>query len=505
MIGSTLPFNIKSFISQVSIGLSLIVFTSLAVAESLDRSVITSPQDLKQLIEENNIEIKLLRERVIQVQSVTDGVRGAYNPVLSTGAHYSDDEREPTSSFQPARVKNEHLEISLRQRTTAGIAATVGFTNDRTELFQSQPPNNLLPYPATFKQPVMFVKLEADILENFMGYISRKQLEQVELDEEVAKTQLLLVKDQLYLTSSSLFWNLQVLEEMKTLIGDILARLHELESDVLRKSERSIAEPSDVYKLKASIAKRELDILGIDKSIENFKNIISQLVSDQGSVLIVPSQQLPNIRDQIIQCENKILSHRNLDPSWSKQFAVLDKMIERASLEKNISHRQVLPNINLFASYAQTGTDTDKDESFSEMLHGDRPQSMVGVNFTLELAPSLLRAAKISGNSVLESSTLSYSSFNRESITKFLHTKEIIKNLRREDELIATSIEHEFKQMKDMNRQYKQGRISLFELVKEEGEALGTKLREKELWAQRIENVYQFLGHFDGFKCENIN
>src|SRR5690606_8150166 len=132
------------------------------------------------------------------------------------------------------------------------------------------------------------------------------------------------------------------------------------------------------------------------------KNIISELVSDRGSVLIVPSQRLPNIRDQIIQCENKILSHTSLDPSWSKQFEVLEKMIERASLEKNISHRQILPNISLFASYAQTGTDTDKDKSYSEMLHGDRPQSMVGVNFTMELSPSLRRAAKNIGNSVLE-------------------------------------------------------------------------------------------------------
>ena len=484
----------------------LIAEMSLASTASTPETVtVKSPEDLKNLIAQNNYDIKILYQRAKQAQAIVDGVKGAYYPVLSTDINYSDDQKEPTSNFQPARIKNEHFGISLLQRTPIGINGSIGFANDRTELFQSEPPNSMLPYPETYKQPALYVNLEVDILEDFLGYISQKQWDQVELDKEVADMQISLAQEQLYLTSSSLFWNLQAMEEMKILVREIINRLKQLESDTIEKSKRHIANPGDVYKLKASISKRELDILAIDKNINTLERAIFEMVSASGSKSIKPSKKLSDIQADIIECEDFILNQgEEIRPSWSKQFNILETRIERANLEQKILNRKTLPDIKLFAKYSQTGTDADKDDSYTEMLHGERPQLIVGINLTHELSPSLGKSARTLGEVELQHSKLAYEKFFHESETLYLHIKEKTTKLKEEDILVEQAIHYEDGQMVDINRRYKQGRVSLFELIQEEGSVLQTQLIQKELWAKRIENVYQFLTHFDNLECRNI-
>ncbi|MDH5541836.1 MAG: TolC family protein [Nitrospinota bacterium] len=470
-------------------------------AKGAGERIISSARDIRNIIGSNNYDVKILGEQVKRASAVVEGIEGAYFPMLSLDTSIMDDRKQPLSNFQPARVENTHWGATLIQRTPMGINFSAGVTNDTAKLYQSDPPNDFLPYPATFNQPVVFLKMEMDILQDLMGFVSFKEWDQYRIDEEVSKMQVELIKHKLFTSSSALLWNTREMMEMKSIIEEMVTRFEKLEKDVDAKVRKRIAEPGDIYKLKALVAQRKADVVALERTVREIEKSIAEILSVQEGIRFMPDRTLASLEKGIDACEQDILSRKEMDTAWSREFDVLEKNIRRGELEKDIRYRKALPDLKLVGSYAKTGTDSTFGDAFSNIVDQDKPQVYVGLNFSWPLSSSVAKSRRVFGDTALATQGMTYGKFYEGSRVFHESTIRKIGHLREEGKLSDEAVGYGRKQIDDLHKRYRQGRVSMFELVQEESSVLQSELTRKRVWVERINNIYQYLGRFDRLSC----
>ena len=478
----------------------------LDFAESAKKSaqrIISSAKDIRQIVGSNNYDLKILGEQVKRASAVVDGIEGAYYPMVNVDTSIMDDKKQPLSNFQPARVESMHWGATLIQRTPMGINFSAGITNDTMKLHQSDPPNDFLPYPATYSQPVLFLKMEMDILQDLMGYVSFKEWDQYKIDEEVSKMRVELIKHKLFISSSALLWNTREMMEMKSIIEEMVERFEKLEKDVAAKVKRQIAEPGDIYKLKALVAQRKADIVSLERSVREIEKAIAEILSVPEGIRFKPKRTLASLEKGVAACERDVISRGDLDTVWSMEFDLMEKNIKRGELEKEIRYRKALPELKLVGSYARTGSDSNMADGFSNMIDQDKPQIYVGLNLSWPLSASVAKSKRVFGDTALATQGMTYSKFYEGAEVFHESTKRKIHHLREEGRLSDEAVGYGRKQIDDLHKRYRQGRVSMFELVQEESSVLQSELMRKKLWVERINNIYQYLGRFDNLSCGN--
>lgn len=381
------------------------------------------------------------------------------------------------------------------------MTTTIGVTTDKIKIFQTDPPNEFLPYPLSLHQPAMYVKFEMDVLQDLMGYISLKEWDQVKIDEDVSKLQVEQVRRKLYASSSSLFLNIRVFEEMQVVVDKLIKRLEKLERDVESKVRNRIAEESDLYKLRASIAQRKADLVVLKRNLKEIERMLRAILSVEEDTRFEPGRSLASVVKDISACEESILREEDFDTVWSSQFEILKKNIKRGGLEKEIAYRKALPDVSLVGSYTGTGLDESFSGGVSEATGGDRPQYYVGLNLSWPLSKSVAKSKRIFGDTALETTGLAYSKELEENRILFNTAREKIQYFKEEGELVDSAVSFGQRQVKDLGRRFRQGRVSMFELVQEESAVMQSELKQKRLWMERINNVYQILGNFDRYEC----
>ncbi len=465
------------------------------------REVIKNPEDLLAHIE-NNFDLNLAKENTRKAQASLNKLLGTlYYPEIAAKASYTDDQREPFSPFQSSRRQDVFWETYLESKTPAGVTMTVGKNFVRSRLGQSDPPSALLPYPATFYQPEAFVRLSIDLTRNFLGYTTRKQLAISKTDVEAALLQEKLLKHKFGVTALGVYYQLSLLNTIHSMNRSVIAEFRELQSSIASKVDRSLAEKSDLYSIKAAIARQEGVMKDTDRAMLEIKEALVVLLGD--STLVIASSGLPPsaVGQGIGSCETKLLA-TSFDPALSDEFSLLSKMGKNADLKAKLIKSQLLPEVKLSGTAATSGTASTYGSSLEELGNFNRPYYDIGLNFTWQPSFHGKKAAKQASLAERNVARLQSDKRFHELQALWDKTRQKIRNLVAKQKDLSQAISASQEEMAELRKQYFKGRLSLFELIQKRVELLRSSIESEAVRQERLTNLTESLQYFDGFQCD---
>lgn len=462
---------------------------------------IRSTQDIPPLVQNYNYDLKLLAENIRSAQASLLNAQGQYYyPELSTDFDYVDNRRQPNNPFQPARVKSFFWEVQAQQQFPQGVKTQFGISNLRDTLFQSDPPNPLLPFPQDFNQPVMFLNVSVDVLQDLLGYITRKELKLSALDYETSLLTSILFRHKMTVSAINLFLQTVNLQSQEALRRQIISEFSRLRSDLQTQLNRSIGDRGDVDRVDRLIATAQTDIIRLEQNrdvvVKNLQNILG--VSGQSTVS--PHESSGQILKKTRDCEDSFLSSP-FSTAYSQEFDLLQKEQSKGDLNAKILRRQRLPNISIEGGISTTGTDPSIGGSFNELVNFDRPVYMAGVRFSWLISPKRIRAAKEAAVVAANTPSIDYDKLVHERKLLWEETQQKIRRLRKEYQTLLKAVQSGKGEVGDLIERFNQGRVSVFQLSEARVELFRLQVAAEALKFQRTQNLLETLQLFDQFQC----
>jgi len=482
----------------------LFFFAISPVRASDETALIQSSRDIPPLVQNYNYDLKLLAENIREAQASLLNLQGQYYyPELKTEFNYLDDRQQPNNPFQPARERDFFWEVRTEQKLPQGVTTKFGVSNLRSTIFQSDPPNPLLPYPADFNEPVVFLNVTVDVLQDLLGYITRKELRLSNLDYDTAVLTSVLFRHKMTVSAINLFMQTINLQSQEALRRQIIAEFSRLRTDLQVKLGRSIGDRGDLDRVNRLIATAQTDIIRLQKNRDVVVKNLQNILGISGNSQVKPGENSEALLEKTRGCEQEFLQ-AEFSPQFSREFELFKLEKTKGDLQAKIYRRQRLPNISLEGSVSTTGTDPTLGGSFNEVANFDRPIYMAGVKFSWPLSPKRIRAAKEAAMASSNYPSIDYDKLLHERKLLWQETQQNIRHLREEYETTLKALRAGKGEVADLISRFDQGRVSFFQLSEARVELFRLQVAAEALKIQRTENLLETLQLFDQFQCPLI-
>lgn len=480
--------------------LLVLLFPTISVADVM----LSQHIDILKLLTDGNYELQIAAEDINLAKEQTRVYRSTFHPSLVLKLEHLDDKKQPFTSFQTSRKKNNHISASVRQRIYYGFDFSIGIDNDNTKMFglvDSSSPN--MPRNARFYQPNVYANLSVNLSKNFLGKRDRRELNNLRLKEINS----LLKKDsslaKLYYQSIGLFWEEQSFNEMIEDIKKYIVRLSELQENTQVRVERKTAEKGDLYSLRATIASKTAEVLAIGRVSEDANTMLKLLLGIEDNVKVQPKRNLKSILKEVVKSENEILSISKVQDEWSSSSAIQTNEYQIAKNSKITSDLSSLPDVKLYAKYSTTGTREDFSDSYSDVRKHKFPQYALGISFDIPLTTSSYHSKRALGLAQENSARLRLNKTRHNNISQLRKYQQQITKLRYEYEQILIAKKNGDALLDDLRMRYEQGRLSLFELIIEEGKILEIDIQAKKIIIARLKTLLGLYVLYDKYPYNN--
>lgn len=469
-----------------------------------ERLVLRSIEQIPPLVERGNEDLKIIQQNIRRAHAVLEDLRGdLYSPNLKTEIGFEDNQRRPESNFQSARYRDFFWRTYTEQKFPVGLQFNAGLTYHKLDLFQSDPPNPLLPFPQTFHEPALFLQARLDLMQDLLGFTTKRNMELAGLEVEVNRLQKKLLRHKLTTTASALFLQIHSAHRMNSLTRAVIGELDALKNQIAQKQQRALAEPGDVFQVERLIASRVADLPGLRRTEEGLSRSLQNLLGLSSPISIQPKLDSRSLQASLNQCEQRILGNSPSHDS-SDEMVLLEKERSKAGLRGELHQRRRLPQMVLQGSITSTGTDERIGKSYQDLASWDRPIYQIGLELAWPLSPKKIRAAKELSEVENRIAELESSKLIRERQNLWKEAQRKIRFLRTEQAALRKGIGSGEKETQDLKNRYAQGRMTLFQLTQAEIELLQLKIREESLIQERIGLIYQTLQYFNKIECPLI-
>ncbi|EKD50858.1 MAG: hypothetical protein ACD_62C00412G0001, partial [uncultured bacterium] len=318
----------RNFVPSI---LSLAVLLTCSVVASA-QTTLRTPNDIVRAITASNYDLKAMSENTRAARATLNALKGSfYTPQISSTASYQDSQSQPLSPFEPASYQTLFWQTYLQSRTPYGVSVGTGHSFSRYHFGDASPPNPLLPYPITYYQPETYVQISLDLTQDFLGYLSSKQIEMAQLDADAAKLQEALVRHKFTALALDLYYQLPVLKSVRGYATAMISDFKALEDSLATKVERSLAEKSDLLGIQSTISSQQAALRDIDRTITLVETSLTSLLG-LNQTPVSPQMTVTAINTRTSACENTI-TNTLFDPGLSQEFTLLETAKDKAALQ----------------------------------------------------------------------------------------------------------------------------------------------------------------------------
>lgn len=472
----------------------LALLITLACAFSVAKAEITITQhgQLLPLLLKYNPSLSLAEQRLEKTTADAKKFMSSFGPNLAVSANYARDQQAPINAFMPSNNTNYSVATTLTQRSMLGAELSVGVDNATTKFTLASQDNKLF-------KPVAYLAASIDLSRNILGSRDLNTSIIKQLGVNIASLHARQTLEHSYLDCLLLFWRARANKEIIDNVHLYLKRLLLLEEDLKVKVARKIVEPGELASLQATISAKTAEILGLSRGIKDVTYILQTIIHTSEQLSIQPSTSMDEIMDKVIKAEQEILQLKEHDPSYSSANVLeYNNMLIAAKQAKSVK-LEARPEIKLEAKYAATGQAEKLSNSYDKLLSLDNPQYSIGVSINLPIYASHYRSLKRVAVANLKLQQLNQKQVIHNIILQIENAKADIYSLLQEDTHLEAAIEQRTRHIVDLRKRYHQGRISLFELVLEEGQLLAVKVQRSELWITRISKVVSVYKLYDKY------
>jgi len=382
------------FFQRFSI-LLLLLYSCCAQAQEAPKSTLRlSASDCISRALSLNLDIQIERLNPVLNQLSLDAAFQPYEPAFQT--QYLRASSESPGQVDPVSNLVYPGNETIRDIYSEGLTGRLpfGMSYDLSVDFSRTTGSRfLLPqYDSTAK-----LDLRQPLLENLLIDATRRNIQlsriSLRMSEEALRQRVMDIVTQVLTSYFDLIHAYQNIEVQQQGV-DLAQRLL---NDNQRRVESGVMAPLDIKQAESDLASRKTDLLTARQSLIRQQNLLKRLISDDYESFyqqrIEPSEQLLFLKDT-----------RELKESWKRalderpDLIQLRQELEKRDIEVRYNKNQVLPSLDLIASFGLNGLDSQLDRSFDDITRRENPNYTTGFVLTIPLrnkaAKSNLQASR---------------------------------------------------------------------------------------------------------------
>lgn len=339
-----------------------------------------SLDDCIQLALQNNLDIRIEQKNPAIVRLNLEGSYGTYDPVLSAqfsrnftvnpGPAFNDN----TPSTAPSRNANINSSLALRGTLPTGLTYSLTENLGRFETIGR---------PENFNSGIGFT-LSQPFLKDFL--IDGPRLT-IELNKRSLQTS----------EASLLNQVMSVISRVEDAYYDLIYSRENLKVQVqgVELAEKSLSEnkkrvevgalaPLDEKQSEAEVAARRSDLLSAQQALRRQQNLLASLLGDNFREWVDNTVEPRDSLKAVPELFNRA-------DSWEKALAMRPDLqqlridLERVDLTLKYRKNQLLPSLNAFGGYGQSGRDNSPWDSLHQSIDGSAPNYNWGVSLSMPL------------------------------------------------------------------------------------------------------------------------
>lgn len=460
----------------------------LWLSQAIAALVISEHQDLLTAIKDSSLSLEAAHERLALSYAQEKVFFSDFSPILAINSEYLDDNSVGQNLINQTITSN--LTASYLQKLLFGAEIGIGVSHKHVKVKGSN----------SFYNPAGFINLEVNLSNNIFGARDKLLLNNYAFDAGVARIAYSRELTNIYYQAIAIFWDIQILTEIIAEINVYLTQLKKLEDDTIDRVARGVAEKGELYSLRANIAAKTAEVLAMGRNIQNANIALAKILSTQQQIKMNPTVTSSDIKDKLLLAEQQILNTKNTIVNTSEEYQQAQVKIQQAHNNRKVTELNTLPNIALYANYTSTGKNVAVDNSYREIGKFQYPKYSLGLKLNIPLSINNYRTKYQAAALQEQLAIVSQKQQTNNLLLKYQDLITIIQQLQYEASQTSIAITNSNLLLEDLYVRYEQGRISLLELINQEGRALEIRVQNKKLFLDRIRTVamfYQTFNHVD--------
>jgi outer membrane protein TolC len=345
------------------------------------------------LLKNLDISIQRIGPQVAATQTLS--AHGIYDPVLILQGQYgASQEQIVFTSDAATNTQSSSSQLSLSQLTALGTQLSLNgnYSSTQTDI----PANLIFAYPE-YTSLASF-SLTQPLLKGFGTNITEAQIRIARHGEAVANAEFQLQVEQIISNVVTAYYEMLYARDNLASLEASVALARQFLDDNQARARIGTMTPLDISQAASDAASRQDAVLQARQTLSEQENALKRLISDDFAGMVAqeivlldkPAENLnsqPPLREMATALENR--------PDYREAIA----RAEQSKIQLVFSQNQVLPQLNLNASYGFGGLGTTFGNSFSRVTSTGYPQWFVGMSMQFPIgdrtAVGQLNAARL--------------------------------------------------------------------------------------------------------------
>lgn len=406
---------------------------------------------------------------------------------------YAKTKEEALISFQPIFSPTSDFALGAKRSLKNGIQL-------QTSVGASKRDFSYLGTPTTGTISKVSVSATIDLWKNLLGRVTKAQSETLELSLQSAKLQKN-VQTQVFLNNvRMLYWQLVANDEALKISEKLLASSIKQEREAVRRLKNSIADQGEVARYRAQVATRQSQITSQKFQRQQILQALRQLLPElQGKEISLGKLTLDNTVDSVLQCVGMLKSKVETPLQYSLYDDLNQVLSSIQKQQVKIAESYSKPDLVLTTGIQTSAVDEATMDSFDEAFTEEREGYQVGLQLNIPLGlndtkKQLVKAEKLKAdyqikkqNAILESQH----QFINQSISYLLAAIQSQGVSKKNLEI----------RVADVQKKYRQGRISVTEYIVDQDNLLQTELQIIETKYLVVKTLLDYLSIFTHTPC----
>ncbi|MBN2675659.1 MAG: TolC family protein [Alphaproteobacteria bacterium] len=340
-------------------------------------------------------------------------------------------------------------------------------------------------------------RFEMDLFKNLFGQQSLSELNNAELESEIAEKEEKIARKTFSISMEKLYWNLVGVEEQLKLLDILIESVEKQTREVKGRYSNGVADAGDLARQEASLATHYAQKLEIEyqrESIrEEFKSLIPFLSDKE---IVLGDYDLESKQAQVLGLISKItkIKETPLDATFYDEIVLALEKAREEKLDSDSAHSDV--DVSFYTEYKHLTDGSDFSTAVSEMQDNAEESYSFGVKVSVPLTSEKRKSERLKKRI----SSLDYDARKEDIEAKLnayhFQTKKMFLLL---EEFIKKQSEKTKNLEKTVNstrQKYGQARVQLRDLVEDQNLYLQSAMSEVDIKLMVIQRVLDYLSIF---------
>ena len=404
--------------------------------------------------------------------------------------------QKPLISFSPvfSPVTQAGVGVSKNLFYGMNINASVGY-DKRDFLFLGS---------NTFRETVVGqVGLNIDLWRDLFGRKSRSRQEQMKTSLKMKELEKKTADQQYKINIRKMYWNLVANKEKLILAKKLYQQSIVQATQIKQRYKNSIADKGDVANINSLVANRKGQIISLEYQRSQMHTRLQTMIPNLlGKNIVIGDYDIPNAMKKVLSCTQKIKMYKQAPYENTYMDEVIDYIKQLYNLESKVTSIYGDPDLKLALAAKTTGVGDESINATDDFQDNDRSGYSVGLQLTIPVGYEDAKTKDIKKS--YERNKHLAAITNTETQLKATHMN-IVTSIDHLFAVIAAQKENNANLQTKMNvtkKKYKQGRISLSELIQDQDKYLGGELNVIDTKLMILETVFNYLSVYSTTPCE---